>query len=274
MKTTADEPAFAQEKAARDKSVASNLKTVTFTSSTVEPGDRFESWRTTFGSLHDVEVVPELRDSFEANGTHWQLDTILFGVYNTPARKVVRTAKRVASDDIDHWVLRIPLKGKFRSRSTDGSMVVETGQLGLGTFARPYTDEHTGGEWITAIFPRDMLPVLDGFTANAEILNSVSGRILTEYLITLARQLPQATDAEMTAIASATRSVISTLLLPENKQRNLSGHVDQFISRERVNKVIRDNIASARLDPARVCELTGLSRSALYRMFETRGRCC
>lgn len=269
-KSTSDLASQAEEETGK-QSTAGDMKAMMFTTNTVNPVDRFESWRTAFGSLHDVEVARELRSGFEAKAIHWQLDTILFGVYNTPARKVMRTAKRVASDDIDHWVLRIPLKGKFRSRSNDGSMVIEAGQLGLGTFARPYTDDHTGGEWITAIFPRDMLPALDDFTANAEMLNNVSGRILTEYLITLARQLPQATCTEMNAIALATRMIITTLLMPENRNRNSSGHIEHFLTRERVNRVIRDNIASARLDPARVCELAGLSRSTLYRMFETRG---
>jgi AraC-like DNA-binding protein len=35
-----------------------------------------------------------------------------------------------------------------------------------------------------------------------------------------------------------------------------------------VSRIIRENIGSARLDARRICALTGLSRSALYRLFE------
>jgi AraC-like DNA-binding protein len=39
-------------------------------------------------------------------------------------------------------------------------------------------------------------------------------------------------------------------------------------ARERVSRTISENIGSARLDARRICALTGLSRSTLYRLFE------
>jgi AraC-like DNA-binding protein len=40
------------------------------------------------------------------------------------------------------------------------------------------------------------------------------------------------------------------------------------LARQRVSRTIRENIGSARLDARRICALTGLSRSALYRLYE------
>jgi AraC-like DNA-binding protein len=67
------------------------------------------------------------------------------------------------------------------------------------------------------------------------------------------------------------RGLIACSLLGGPPRADLQAGVEGPLLRDRVIRVIRDNIGSARLDVERICRLAGVSRSVLYRMFEAEG---
>jgi AraC-like DNA-binding protein len=240
---------------------------VVFSTDAISARERFDYWRATFASVHDVEIESERRVAFSARGSHWLLGSILFGVYKTPARRVVRTAKRCAQDDLDHWVLRVPTAGRIMCQSNSGASVVEPGELIFSTYGRPYEEKQVAGEWIAVMFPRDVLPRLRGGPPPGSVLKNIPAQILADFLRLLPRRLIEAEEEDVISIAEATRAMIAACIRPAE----ISLEDEELVVRERVNQVILKHIGSARLDPERLCGLSGLSRAKLYRLFEHRG---
>ena len=247
---------------------------VIISTDSVAPSDRFEWWRSEFSSLHKVEVAKDRRQTFKAHGEHWLLGPILIGRYRTPARRVVRTPVDIRRSDADHWVLRVATKGVVLSRGSFGGYRAFPGQVSIGSFAWDYSDDYSVGEWIAAMIPRHVLPALDVWTARPgpRVLTGVKSALLADFLISLVQRLPETKPFEMPAIAEMTR-VILTAHLTDDDIASVAAtpEVQSIVKRERLDRVIRDNLASARLNPKRICALVGISRSALYRLFEDRG---
>ncbi|KRR01020.1 hypothetical protein CQ12_27295 [Bradyrhizobium jicamae] len=94
--------------------------------------------------------------------------------------------------------------------------------------------------------------------------------MFADYLLSLVQRLHDADPSELPAIAEMTRVMIVACLTGDASVTQMPAE-RSIVMRERVDRLIRDNLGSARLNPERICALAGISRSSLYRMFEDRG---
>jgi AraC-like DNA-binding protein len=140
-----------------------------------------------------------------------------------------------------------------------------------------FEGEWTAAEWVTLWIRRDALPPL---TAGLSVLApgvqaGTTATLLADMLLSLPDHLAHAGTSEAPAIADAICSMVSGCLLG-GATAPAGGGLDARQScnpvlRERVRRVIRDNIRSTRLTPERIARAAGVSRSALYRMLEAEG---
>lgn len=249
------------------------IERVRLSTDSVAPTDRFEWWRSEFSPLHKVEVAAGRRQSFTAHGEHWLLGPILIGRYLTPPRRVVRTPLDVRRSGVDHWVVRVATKGLLVSRGPRGEFRAFPGQVTIGSFAQSYSDDYGAGEWIAAIVPRHVLPTFSVAPAPSApgVLSGSRAGLLGDFLVSLVRRLPDANPSEMPAIAETTRAMIAACLTGDAAPSSEMTPERSVMIRERVDRLIRGNLASARLNPERICAMAGISRSTLYRLFEDRG---
>ena len=103
------------------------------------------------------------------------------------------------------------------------------------------------------------------------MLSGSTAGLLGDFLVSLAQRLPNANPSEFPAIVETTRAMIAACLVRREPSVADMPVERSIMVRERVDRLIRENLASARLNPARICALAGISRSALYRLFENRG---
>ena len=235
----------------------------------IAPSDRFEWWRSAFGTVHKVEVDMARRGNFAARGEHWRLGQILVGRYRTPARTVVRTRADIRRDDADHWILRVVRQGVLLSNVQGSQARAVPRQLLLSTFGEGYREEYSAGEWTAVMIPRDALPALAACAPGVK--SGVKAGLLADFILSLDRRLPEALPADLTVVAELTRTMVAGCLLGGNAPRALTPAERLAVLREVVDRVIRQNIGSARLGPERICAHAGISRSALYRVFEEQG---
>ena len=98
-------------------------------------------------------------------------------------------------------------------------------------------------------------------------LTGACGALVRNHLMLLSSILPLARKGDIPIIAEATAALLSTCLARGHRPDAQGKDAEPSVLRAEVERVIRRNISSARLSPARICTLVGLSRSALYRLF-------
>lgn len=233
------------------------------------PRDRFEWWRSQYAPLHATEVIVSQRSGFVAHGAHVRLGTMVVAHYVTPARRVVRTAEDVRRDDVDHFSLRVMLRGSVVAHGAQKSVRCRPGEVLFATSTESYRDEYSAGAWVALMAARRDFPALDAVRTG--LVPGVQGRLLADYLVSLDRGLDGARPADLPALAEMTRAMIHGCLVGQAAPTRLDPVERRRVLRHGVERVIEANLGSARLDAARVGALAGISRSALYRLFEEEG---
>jgi AraC-like DNA-binding protein len=171
----------------------------------------------------------------------------------------------VSRNGIDHLVVRVALSCDIRGRQRDQDYHLGAGGIGISTFAYGYEEVHTAGSYVVAILPRSSLPNFadDG---SPRLLGGVRAALLRDVLISLSSSLTEATDEDLLIFEDVFRRVLESVL--QNKD---GPGVADDLRLKRVDEILRAEMGSARLTAARVCELAGVSRTTLYRLFRERG---
>jgi AraC-like DNA-binding protein len=102
-------------------------------------------------------------------------------------------------------------------------------------------------------------------------LNSCEGAILADYLFSLARELPSISKEHWPALGAATCTLALACLAPALNRSGRSDTSSVAALRERVRRVVRQQMSSPNLKPNTLGHLVAMSRSKLYRIFESNG---
>ena len=97
--------------------------------------DRFDVWRDAFSDVHDVVVESGISADFRASCRNFAVRETVFGLYKTPARRVVRTTRHLARHDVDHLAVRVSLSGNIKGRQREQDYHVCPSGIVIGTFA-------------------------------------------------------------------------------------------------------------------------------------------
>lgn len=244
---------------------------VDFSTDAVEAAERFEFWRQNFGAVHAVEVESHHRAAFEASGRNWRLGPVIVGDFTTPGRRIVRTLRRTRRDDLDHIFLRVVTDGPAVWREDDQRLIAQPDEVYINTFANSYDATFAAGRWVTAILDRAAFPQFWGWSGTSQQLRGASAALLAAFLTSLPRALVAMEAHEEARVAEAVRATIATFLAGCPSLNLVDAERGQVSLRLSVQQIIGNHLASSRLTPARIAELAGVSRSALYRAFEAEG---
>lgn len=250
-------------------SVAGPLWPMVISTDNVDAPDRFDAWRDRYRGLNEVIVPNQQRHGFTAQAEDWPIGEMLLSRATAPARRLVRTQRDCASDGFDHWVLRVSRAGPMQYRSGDRTILVERGQLYIGAFNEPSEVDYSEGSWVALIIPRHLLAGwgVDLDAARRSTPDSATRQLLADFLLALADRLPAASAHEVEPLCAVLRALLAACVPSNQDKRNVAQTVNPEQLRAAVDRVIRREIASARLNVARLAELTGVSRSTLYRLY-------
>jgi AraC-like DNA-binding protein len=247
------------------------LRATSFSTDGYEARHRFDAWCAEFGTLNDILIPREERPGFEARCAAWRLGPFTIAASATPAMGLSRGPRHTARDSLDHWVLRVARDGRVRSRLGDACFEAAPRQLVAYSVAEGFEGEWSPAEWVTLWIPRDASSAV---TARLSLWqpgpqSGVGAALLADLLLSLPDHLLRAEAAEEEGIVAAIGGLIAARL-PDSPAEARDTAANPLL-RERVRRVIRANIGSARLTPARIARAAGLSRSALYRIMEAEG---
>jgi AraC-like DNA-binding protein len=224
-----------------------------------------------FAPAIDVSFPSAVDGSVSGRIEAWQLGSILVVYGESPDVVLNRSARQVGRDDLDHWMLRVLRSGELLSRSGDGVYRQRRGDVVLDTMTEDFADRWTQSDWISLVIPREGFESLEAVNRGAGPLKGPAARILGDFAVSLVRQLREAAPEDAGALTEITLSMIRSSLLRRTTRDEITQMDATRFQRESTRAIIRQNIGSPRLSPERLCEMTGLSRSALYRLFEAHG---
>lgn len=249
------------------------LAPVVFSTDGVEARHQRDHWVGTYDSFNRLEVLDGAAQGFAARNEVWSLGDVAVMRNLGPAVAFERTARHIRRDSLDHWVIRVTRSGRARHRVGDRCLDAPPHVPLIFSLGEPYCGERNEADWVSLYVPRDSFPELSSCLGRlgAGAIDTVGGRMLADYIFSLRQRLPEIRASEMTIIAEATRAMITACLLSVDRPAGAATPVGATAQFEIVRRIVRRNIASPTLGPAKICHLAGMSRSQLYRLFEPHG---
>jgi len=239
-----------------------------FNSQTLSEDEAFEAYALLYDNGSDVTRGA---GPFEAEVRAWRLEGLLLFERRVTGVVHARTA-RAATDGFDHVVLSLVLSGRVVGGQDSGFAEAVAGEIYVTDTTRPSRTGFESAHVLTASVSREIIEAARGTTAglHGRVLKAPRNLILADFLRSLARN-GDAIEAE--AQPGLSRAFIHILSSVEDRGVRASNEARrrEYLRRDAVERMIVDNLADPALSVATLSRGTGMSRSALYRLFEDYG---
>ncbi len=237
--------------------------------------DRLEAWHAALSPFNDIRVRPEKRHDFHAATSYWSLGRVVLTKSVASEVQLVRTNAQAARDQLDHEVVVVFQSGQSSTTSRGTRYDLAAGDVAFANLRNGYDFRIISPDtarWCELILPpdlRDRLAELGSGEAVVGAEPTPQTRLLGQFICSVAEQLPQLAAADLPMIEQALLCLMAAARCDASAPAaRLSEAGRQTVDRARAVAMIDRELFSARLTADRVCDVTGISRSSLYRLFE------
>lgn len=246
------------------------LQPVRFSTEQLPAHDRFDAWREYLRPVADLAPAADGVGTSAIDLACWDLGNFAMCQERNSGTRFSRTLRRVKTVFADHWYLFLIKAGSNWVVSDGGwssgqEIPGAPGQLSLYSLGEAFHGEMNPIEVLMLFIPRDAFARQAGRLdrLNNTIIDTTRGRLLSDYMLALERQLPNLTHDEVPAIVRATEAMIAACLTPTPD--SLEDARDGVILSlgERARKVVQARLSDPRLTPACLAKSIGVSRSAV-----------
>lgn len=249
---------------------------IVFTTENTPVESRLDMWNTAFGSLNAITIPAELNAPPSVHCENWLLGGgMVLSQTRVAGGRFLRDTLRARRDQLDHWVIRVVKQGQCRVQQSGYDCILGPGQLMLFSLHETWTIDWLNSEWISLCIPRDMDLPLSGAlsTVPSGLVQGVGGGLLADLVLSLPMRLRAARPEEIPGLSCAVRLTVGACLhaVERDKLPETVAGIGYSWAKERVRRVILKNAGSSQLKPEQIASAAGLSRSALYRLFEPEG---
>jgi AraC-like DNA-binding protein len=249
--------------------IASNL----LDTECVPARERFALWREALSATHEAALPADsLPANFRALARSWNLGPSLVIETRASAQVLSRAQRAIRTDQVDHYIIRLQRRGRWRGDAGDRAVEAGTGSVMVLDMARPTAALGTGIDNINVIVPRDVLDALvRPFDMHGLILRGAAANLLASYLRSLADNLPQLPQPYAPGIARATCGIIAACLVPSREMAMRARAPLAMTRLTEIRRYIDRRLSSPGLRPDSIGKALGLSRSTLYATCEPFG---
>jgi AraC-like DNA-binding protein len=242
-----------------------------FSTAELPAPEQFEAWRSLLSSTIDLLPTPETAESFAAEFSSWTFGNIILTrtLYsNAPARHWRHRPRSF----LDHWCV-VLARSRSRQSNELSAATSRPDSLSFRSLALPFEGQAEDTEVLTLFLPRDFCrDELEDFEQAHDLdINPQLGALLAGYMDNLARQLPHLSAAHAQGLAAATRSLVAACIAPRVERSEAADASLASLLIDRARLVVRQNMASPEFGPEQLARLMAMSRSKLYRLFESTG---
>ncbi|MGQ9371265.1 helix-turn-helix domain-containing protein [Azospirillum sp. ST 5-10] len=224
--------------------------------------ERFGAWREAMTAVYEIAAPDEEdRARFSGVATSAHLGPLIVGTMDVDPLAYHRSPARIRADGMDHFIVRLDRAG-VAGNAQDEILVKDMGQALVLPAMR------LDGACI--IVPRDvmtaMLPRADALHGTR--LRGVMGRLLADHMLALAEAAPALGVREAPLVARAAREMIAACLAPSHDTLAPARPQMRATAMAQARRYVDAHLTDPALTAERLCRHLGLSRSALYHLFE------
>lgn len=239
---------------------------IEFDAAALPPEQRFPAWASAM-PYHDVSTPDP--EQFAAKVRAWFLPPIVVTDSRLSPVRWIRTAAHVRSDREESISLQFLVTGTCAGSAGGRPFIAGPGDIIVIDRARPM--EVVGGSLhaITVSLPRTFLDeALPGADVHGVVLRDGMSGLLRAFLTALPDTLAAA-ETDAAEIARLLRDLVAAALRQAGHGEAEAGPHDAALG-ARVRRHVTRNL-TGNLDVATLCAALGVSRSSLYRAFESEG---
>ncbi|MGE6786212.1 helix-turn-helix domain-containing protein [Ensifer adhaerens] len=249
-----------------------NAQIASFHFSTTGVDSPFDAWQSLLNVLFD-SLPPKTSPAraFEANLKVFHFDTFLLCRSVAVGGRYRRTAERLARDDLDHIVISCLLRGGIALPSP-AARRLRAGDVAVLDLSAPTAFAMSAADGMHLIMPRTLLP------AAMAPVQPMTGRILAQdsamaifirgILEALSEAAMRLSPGEVIALGSSVPDLLASCLGPPGEPPSAGARGDLG---RRLRRHIEENLHRSDLTPSRLTHDLRVSRSQLYRQFESSG---
>ncbi|WP_019998394.1 AraC family transcriptional regulator [Aureimonas ureilytica] len=238
--------------------------------------ETFEHWRLAVASIFEAQpAATDYRESFRGRLLTHHLGRFLIGTSSNSPLRTRRDEALVGAVGVDHILFQLYEKGEgeFEAEGRDGR--VKAGDLVCFDLSRRHAATLSKLDTVSIVMPRTLihLPPRTIDTAHGMVIDGASpiGALLGQQLTALAATAARVTASDLDPITSFASTLLSVGLsvAGRGKVEDPAGVLALTLSSIRAH--IENNLADPALSIDSISRHFGLSRSALYRIFEPLG---
>lgn len=242
-----------------------------FTTLNLPARQQLDAWRGWF-DLFDVQFDASC-EGFEATSETWNFGKFSLGRVKAPKLLASRTAKHVRRDSIDHWNIAIGQKRTLADAGGNRSIDVPAGVPFAASLGRDVVSYRDQDERLQLYVPRDAFPdLIPAFEAvEGRPLTNSMGALLAEFLGLLARSAPGIPQSHVPALQSAIHAMLLACIAPSPDNDMIGAAPVAMTRKAAIRRIVDQKLHRSDLTPEFLCREAAMSRSQLYRLFETEG---
>jgi AraC-like DNA-binding protein len=245
----------------------------TFQTLSLPRKEQFEAWNAWHSLLLDTSVRTNPEDGFAARSEVWSLGGLTVSQGAAPAIASSRTKALIRRTPVDHWVLTVCKRGTVDLHTRNESATLQPGTpyvISLADEMATVKDEYERVQFYLSrsAFARISASLDD---ARGKALDTPGGRLLADYMVLLAKNLPDLPADDGPRLVTAVEAMAGACLAPSpDRLANARAQMD-FTLMERARRAVRAHLRSPSLGPDKLCREAAMSRSQLYRLLESEG---
>ena len=233
---------------------------------------RREAWREAIAPVFATEMDPSVPVPRDINFRCHNLGSILFSAITASPQTIERTQSQIATQGVDHVILRYYAAGKSSIDTAEGPQDIAPGSFVLFDLSQRARSVSAGMAGMNFAIPRRLFDQRVGevsalhrgrFGARGEPLF----RLLSEHIRNIGPCLEGSDAAQRALLASATVDLCNAAFTPVAD----SAHNVPMVVLLEIRQFIDDNLAKPELGIEALCARFGMSRRAVFRLFEAEG---
>jgi AraC-like DNA-binding protein len=244
-----------------------------FTTEWVDAALRWPIWRETASVVFDAAMPPE--GPFTASIQAFYPGSIAFTETHVTPLSYERSRRKIARDGMDHFMVTLYLDEGAQGSAGTKEVELGRGDICIVDLGQPLRLRHLGSRTFSLFVPRaaleSILPASDELHGSVLQGDGGLGMMLTDQLMALRRRLPDLTVAEGPQVAGALANLVAACFRPTAESLDRARAQVATATLDLIKNHIELNLTSPALSPDSIATTFRMSRSTLYRLFESLG---